>query len=370
MIDHSRWLEQPIVELDVEECRLKQILKDYPFLLEATEPFLESTVETIRSCRTDQFREMTENLGHVLISTVIEEASGKSGIVDDRTLYWTRLLIKVVIREVLLNESNFSPRDINELLDIFEIASRRHQNSYARQHPLEPKVVITGFDPFKLNDNLPQSNPSAVIALDTVRKWNNLPVVVYLFPVRYQDFDDKVVEKYLANEFMSLPRVVATLSMGREQFDLERFPGIRRSSIAVDNLDYCPVTESHQPRCMDEYQEFLEFTLPTKPMIKVGGPWSIQDNRTVETQQSGKIEASELRQLQGEIAVRGSGGGFLSNEIAYRTRFLQLQMNKQFPLGHIHVPRIQLFDTEELNQMSEQTRRMLWAVLDNPQAAL
>ena len=100
-------------------------------------------------------------------------------------------------------------------------------------------------------------------------------------------------------------------------------------------------------------------------MSTVKGNWSVLDNRRVRTKESGDFEASSLEEITGQTAVSGSGGGFLSNEIAYRTLLLQSKLNRQFPLGHLHVPRIYEYDPQVLSNMTNQTRALIVAALES-----
>jgi pyrrolidone-carboxylate peptidase len=43
-------------------------------------------------------------------------------------------------------------------------------------------------------------------------------------------------------------------------------------------------------------------------------------------------------QLTGGEAVEGSGGGYLSNEIFYRTALLRSDSGSTVPYGHLHTP--------------------------------
>lgn len=293
-----------------------------------------------------------------LIPTIIKECS-HGEVVDDRPIYWGRLLT-----QYLFNWCNrgLVPRAARtDLCSIHEITSRHYANKAARTTPIdEPRVILTAFDPFLLNTNVEQSNPSASIVLTLAEIYqDSVPIDVFVFPVRYRDFNKGIVERVLKPRFENDPLLVLTLSMGRADFELERFVGRRRSSRALDNLDYSPVREGRIPPCLAKSPEFLEFTLPTEIFTDTQGPWKTLDNRTVATKDRGEFESQSLKELEGEICVRGSGGGFLSNEIAYRTRLLQLQMNKSFPLGHVHVPRISEFRSSEMSKMIRQTAQIL-----------
>jgi hypothetical protein len=71
------------------------------------------------------------------------------------------------------------------------------------------------------------------------------------------------------------------------------------------------------------------------------------------------FEPSTLSQLRGAIAVEGGGGGYLSNEISYRSIRLRNLMGSTIPTGHIHTPRISRFDPDEIDKIATQVEQML-----------
>ncbi len=63
--------------------------------------------------------------------------------------------------------------------------------------------------------------------------------------------------------------------------------------------------------------------------------------------------------------MRGSGGGYLSNEISYRTvRLVQLH-NSPALVGHIHTPRIQGYDRATVKRISDQIQKLLQVLVKN-----
>ena len=353
---------------DVEQRRLHVLNQKAPRIWKQITEFAVGThlAQVGFSNVDDQFpldQLMIQN-AETLIPTFIKECSHDK-VVDDRPIYWGRLLT-----QYLFNWCNrgLIPRAAKTgLCSIHETTSRHYANKAARTAPItEPRVILTAFDPFLLNTNIEQSNPSASIALTLAEIYqDSVPVDVFVIPVRYRDFNRGIVEQFLKPRFEKEPLFVLTMSMGREDFELERFVGRRRSSRALDNLDYSPVRDGQNPPCLTKSPEFLEFTLPTEIFTDIRGPWKTLDNRKVATKNRGEFESLSLKELEGEVCIRGSGGGFLSNEIAYRTRLMQLQMNQYFPLGHVHVPRISEFRPSELWQMVRQTAQVLDRLLEN-----
>jgi hypothetical protein len=192
--------------------------------------------------------------------------------------------------------------------------------------------------------------------------------------VRYADFDQGEIESLLA-PFYALNSVdlIATLSMGRSDFDLEHFPGLRRSATAPDNLNVYTGANKTNPLVPSLLaapligDEFVLFSLPYQAMMKAEGSYKINDNRGVTILVSGKslsskaedITANSLSELTDKVSVQGGGGGYLSNEISYRSIVLRNRLGSTIPTGHIHTPRISGFDAEINRRIIAQIEAML-----------
>ncbi len=277
-------------------------------------------------------------------------ADVQAGNLDDRSLYWARLRLLRMLR------------DVDESVAAVERESRgllRTSDGDA------PGVLLTGFDPFRLDADIGQSNPSglAALALDgTLIAGSRVQSAI--LPVRYADFDSGLVEGYLAAHYTNGLDLAVTVSMGRDAFDIERFPGRRRSATKPDNRgEYGggSPTEPHPPPDLDG-PEFLEFSLPGESMARVGGQWPVRDNRDVQTLR-GALSARSLADLRGETAVSGSGGGYLSNEVAYRSLLLGRRLGVDFPIGHIHTPVLRGHDASLERAIVDQVRRLIEVAL-------
>ena len=265
-----------------------------------------------------------------------------SRIFDDRPLYWGRLLLYETLAD----------RNLDDFIPLIEQLSR---NFEPRQSGSELLTIITGFDPFGLDTNLQQCNPSGafVLALNG-RKISNLQVKSMIFPVRYADFDafsiENALEPILNSDSTAL---VLTVSMGREGFDLERFPAKCRGAKRPDNQNVV-VAETTVPFDPPlDGPSFLEFSLPIEEFWSRMSPESrsrISDNRHVSTVEDGAIDATSLDALEGKHALSGSGGNFLSNEISYRALNLQSKLGTRAPMGHVHVPRISGYSENQIRQ--------------------
>ncbi|GLR14888.1 hypothetical protein GCM10007907_36780 [Chitinimonas prasina] len=318
----------------------------------------------------------------------------EQGDFDDRPLYWARLALTSIIRD---NKPAFPLFEADRAAAIAALEQSSRGMDEIRYDPDRKikRILLTGFDPFALERNLDQSNPSGVTALlldgeEIVVNGERARVEVAVFPVRYADFDAGMVEDFLT-PWMAGPRALATwqaaagklpagvepqvdmvvtVSMGREQFDLERYPGLRRSAKATDNLAALSGGSRTAPVIPLLHglplvgPEFVEFSLPVAAMQTANGPYKVQDNRWVRVMPDTRMAAGGLAALHGKTAVEGGGGGYLSNEISYRSVRLRNQLGlAQLPVGHIHTPSIQAFEPAKTADITKQVREMLKAAI-------
>lgn len=292
----------------------------------------------------------------------------QSNSFDDRPLYWTRLLSSKILRETAPS-FKVSQSQKTALLDILEQGSRGRTELSYTQGTMK-KILLTGFDPFLLDKNINQSNPSGVAALlmdGQIIQYKGITAEIntVMIPVRYKDFDQGIIEALLAPYYaLNNIDMIVTVSMGRKEFDLERFPGKRRSVTAPDNLNVlsggsktAPIISQLNDRLLPG-NEFVEFSLPVQAMQQAIGPYKVIDNNKITTLEK-TFKAKNLTELEHQTAVSGSGGGYLSNEISYRSIRLKNQLNSDIPTGHIHTPRIQQFQPEVEKKIIMQISSML-----------
>jgi pyrrolidone-carboxylate peptidase len=281
-----------------------------------------------------------------------------SGKLDDRPLYWQRL---ATLRQCRNSVDEAA-------LQGFESASRG-LDDFKFSEKSDLRIAVTGFDPFGLEAEITQGNPSGVIALAINGRQLKVGRQVAeirsaMVPVRFSDFDNGFVEGLLVPVLNDLD-MIFTVSMGRDGFDLERFPGKRRASGKPDNLDLLcggtPVNPIVPPGLTGP--DFVEFSLPVDAMRSVTGEFEIRDNRTVTTLESGQLDAGSLDEIEDQTAVQGSGGSYLSNEISYRAVRLVNASNRFIPVGHIHTPRMAGFDSERVPGIVEQAITMIEAAV-------
>jgi pyrrolidone-carboxylate peptidase len=288
------------------------------------------------------------------------------GQYDDRTLYWARLQMSKALKSSPAYK-NLLPVQQQNLQWQLELISRG-KNDVKFDKGTDKKILITGFDPFFLDRNIDQSNPSGVAALaldDLVirRDGKSAEIESLIVPVRFADFDKGMIETLLAPYYNKVDMII-TISMGRENFDLERFPGLRRSAKAPDNLNVYTGANNEaplKPVFLGKNlpgDEFVEFSLPVTAMNKATGHYKINDNRMVTTITK-KFTPQTLKELKGEVSVQGSGGGYLSNEISYRSLVLRNEKNPVLPVGHIHTPRIKAYQPKASENIVKQIKQML-----------
>ena len=277
-------------------------------------------------------------------------ADAQNGFLDDRPLYWARLKLLCAL-----------PAEVRS-------AAERTSRGMDFEWPTGvPTALVTGFDPFHLHRDIAQSNPAGLAAMalhgTTIA---GVHIRAAVLPVRFVDFDQGLVEDLLTPVLRRRPRLVLTISMGRGEFDVERFPGRRRSSQSADNRSVrCGATAGDPlPPPGLAGPEFLETTLPVAAMAAVQGRWRVRDNRRVTTLHRGELNAASLADLAGETSVEGSGGGFLSNEIAYRSLWLRSALDVDAPVGHLHVPAVRGYDEAVETAVVEQVRRIVEAALE------
>ncbi|WP_024607150.1 hypothetical protein [Pseudoalteromonas sp. TAB23] len=354
--------------LTVEEQRINKAQSAMPNVLNAFTPQVSSFEQ--------QFKELNDfKSAKILVQNFSFELweNAKQRIVktnnyDDRELYWARLLSSKVIRTTSPKFS-ITQAQLNTLLTMLEEGSRG-RTDLAFSSGSTKKILLTGFDPFLLDKNINQSNPSGVAALlldGQVINYNgiNAEINTVMVPVRYEDFDQGIIESLLAPYYaLNNVDMVVTVSMGRTEFDLEHFPGKRRSVTAPDNANIVyggtqtsPVIPKLNGRPLPG-NEFVKFSLPVTYMQKAKGPYKVIDNHEVTTLEK-TYKAGSYGELKNSIAVNGGGGGYLSNEISYRSIRLRDALNSSIPTGHIHTPRIQQFEPETEAKIVKQIKAML-----------
>ncbi|GAA0213652.1 hypothetical protein GCM10009123_21090 [Kangiella japonica] len=357
------------IDITVEEIRLYKADDVFPEIINRYDSTVNNFITDFRNANSfEAAKNITQKHSQALWKVATKDLQQTQSTFDDRPLYWARLKMS---KAVHLGKSGqaFSRDQINQLVAIIDQASRGYSDINFKASS-DIKILITGFDPFLLDRNIKQSNPSGVAALWLDNKiiekdGKTIEIQAAMFPVKYQDFDEGIVEKvtepFLKNNSIDM---LATISMGREHFDLEHFPGRRRSASAPGNNNMHSGGSHTNPVIPKlgnkplQGPEFVEYTLPYEAMMQTKGKYKINDRRQVTTLEK-TFKPNSLQELEGAIAVEGGGGGYLSNEISYRTVLLGNKLGTKVPTGHIHTPRIKSFDKEVIQEIVGQIQRML-----------
>ncbi|WP_434939944.1 hypothetical protein ACRWQN_04720 [Shewanella sp. HL-SH8] len=355
---------------DVEELRLPLASKTMPRIVDRYQDVTEGANNKLSSA-TDELAitQMVANEGHLLWLQAVKDV--QSGHTDDRALYWSRLMMRESLKTQRVGY-NIAPWQREILVSAIEKTSRGFSDIHFKTDT-RIKILLTGFDPFFLDKDIGQSNPSGVTALALDGYQFNIggkiaQIETVMIPVRFADFDKGIIESLLTPIYRdNSVDMIFTVSMGREQFDIERFPARNRSADAPDNLNVLtgasktnplPPMLNNQPLTGPE---FVEFSLPIAAMQKEKGHWQVNDNHQVSTIDRGQFEAKSLNELQNETSVEGSGGGYLSNEISYRSILLMQQFGRNIPVGHIHTPKVKGYDSQAEHDIVEQIKVMITA---------
>lgn len=261
--------------------------------------------------------------------------------VDDRPLYWARLVLRSRLRAW---EPSFplTGAERGALLHLFETASRGITDLDFPPGDRWVRVVVTGFDPFHLDTDPACSNPSGAAALD-LHGWTfpvgerTAVVRSAVFPVRWGDFDAGIVEEALADQY-GVADAVITLSRGRDRFDLEVWNGVWRGG-GEDNLG---VSRTGRAPVAPEAPEWTRTSLPVERIVAdTTGPDAMVVNTEVtEVPEGGDTPVTRPGgPTAGSAARKGGGGDYLSNEIAYRNTLLRDRADSVVAAGHVHLPR-------------------------------
>ncbi|MFE8913913.1 pyroglutamyl peptidase [Streptomyces globisporus] len=280
-------------------------------------------------------------------------ATGDLSRGDDRPLYWARLALS---RELRAWTPRFGLDDQRReaLHSALETASRGQSDIHYRGHRTK-RVLVTGFDPFTLDRDVRIGNPSgaSALALDgTLVQTPDGParIETVVFPVRWADFAEGVVERALARHLPHLD-LFTTVSQGRQgRFDVERTNGAWRGGFAdnenASSTGLVPVADpATQP-------QWTSTTLPYRQLTEADtGRFPVYDNTGVTEIPAGGTQPVTRPDgpTPGSAARAGGGGDYLSNEIAYRVTLLRDRLRlPDLPGGHLHTPVLQ-FGAENSN---------------------
>ncbi|MFI9718437.1 pyroglutamyl peptidase [Streptomyces sp. NPDC052396] len=287
-------------------------------------------------------------------------ANGDLSRDDDRPLYWARLDLTAQLRrwqpEFALDE-----RQRSALVQRVERASRGQDSlAFPAGHRVK-RILVTGFDPFQLDDDIRRSNPSGAAALALDGTTVNTPsgparIETALFPVRWDDFAAGTVEHTLLPCFRPGPLgappggsrgkvdMFTTISQGRPgRFDVERTNGAWRGGFDDNARVSREGTVPVPPRVPSVHPQ-PQWTVTTLPYAAITaartGPFPVYDHTAVTEIPAGGTDPVNRPDgpTPGSTARAGGGGDYLSNEIAYRATLLRDAVRARVPGGHLHTP--------------------------------
>jgi pyrrolidone-carboxylate peptidase len=287
---------------------------------------------------------------------------------DDRGLYWARISMALALRQ-WQPHFTLGTADRAELIRSFEYSSRGITSS--RFSPGVKKILVTGFDPFTLDADIRIGNPSGANALSLDgQRWTvngtTYEIQTVVFPVRYTDFDESMVENALAPHYRGGPQhadLVMTASQGRVGiFDLEAFNGRRRSVSSIgDNNNLWGGGTINAPVVSPSMPAGPEWLTSSLPLARMSGATVPAQFRTRVNTSVLEIPAGQTLPVRrpdgptaGSIASEGTGGGYLSNEVAYRNTLQRDLLDPSMPAGHLHVPVLQ-FDAANKTAITDPT---------------
>jgi hypothetical protein len=346
---------------------IKNIVDDFSEFMYEDHPDL--TLEDIRNkvatSATELWKEAVwQNQGYRLTNRNVDPVTGVLNttesevqpILDDRPLYWARLVMEVILKRHPIFEGDIDferslvkrGTELEKMIQLFEEKSRNYTGvdfSAARGK----RVLITGFDPFFLDEfkdrtgeNIRQSNPSGVVALAlayTDRPGFHIQTMVV--PVRYTDFDSSqsrnqghgegIIEKYIGTLVEQVDMIITISQYRPGENVIDMFATCRRGGRTKDNQNY---TREIGSKALDTPFEWIPTTLPRSfaitPFVKLN--WEYNNVGSV----PGQFPPSNDM-----LITEGPGGNYLSNEIFYRVAKIRMEHRPTLPSGHFHIAQIQ-----------------------------
>ncbi|HEV7899922.1 MAG TPA: hypothetical protein VGP31_18970 [Planosporangium sp.] len=299
--------------------------------------------------------------GAELWQTAVQRAQGTRWMgsierYDDRPLYWARLM---GTRDLRQWRPAFPLSDTARaaLVKTFEYASRGISSTdYPRTRKIT-RVLVSGFDPYQLNNEIRRSNPSGASALQLDGQVyqvgdRTVHIQAVMLPVTWSAFNAGYVEDafgpHLAAGSTQRADLIMTVSQGlRGTMNIEQWAGAWRGGSPDNNNEGTPelvprVTTWPQP---SPNPEFIETTLPYQQMVAAGTtPWPVRLNpRLCEWTDNtrpdpAKISCHDNGPSPDAQANSGGGGNYLSNESMYRSNRLRLALGAtDIRGGHLHI---------------------------------
>ncbi|MGG7471194.1 hypothetical protein ACVVIH_22060 [Chryseobacterium arthrosphaerae] len=252
---------------------------------------------------------------------------------DDRPLYWARNKMQTylkrhpVFKDHIDYETSIVKKGtgLENIIKKFEELSRNYTGIDFSKAGSKKKVLITGFDPFQLDSDKEIFNPSGILALglngnhDLLK--SNIFVQTCILPVRYEDFDNQVIENIIRKHLPNVDMIMTTsLNGDNEFFDVEKYAISYRGG-GTDNMNIG--YHANEERFIENKKSI--YTKTSLPKEKIFG-----------TNKSINIDGFNINYDENKDSNNGSGGNYLSNEIMFRATSVRgITSNK--PVGHFHL---------------------------------
>jgi hypothetical protein len=307
-----------------------------------------------------------EDIWNQAVSTV---QANNNANPDDRALYWSRIKMQVALKSHPYFDGGINNTDLDKLIVLFEEKSRNYKGVDFSNTPTgAKKILITGFDPFLLNEkhslhgsyfNIRQSNPSGCVALalHNTQTPNGIGYIqTILVPVRYSDFDSSknrtsgqgegIIEKYIKPWLDEVDMVITISQALPNQYNIDKYATATRGGF-VDNMNFERIAGSRSVNILgNSVLEWIETTLPNEfiatPVI-INNEFKDKNGIIHNLNASGNDVP-----VTGEQMIEGPGGDYLSNEIFYRVAKLRKEWIKSKlpnvvtkPTGHFHIAKLQ-----------------------------
>ncbi|MBY6037138.1 hypothetical protein KUV80_10750 [Fictibacillus nanhaiensis] len=296
--------------------------------------------------------------GTSLWKTAVDRAQGKRpdlgdlDTYDDRPLYWARLHMTSALRQW---EPDFevTEEEREQLMKKLEYTSRGITSIEFPKGKRVKRILVSGFDPYRLEQEFRRTNPSGASGLQLDGQWvwtDDGPAMIQAanFPVRWDDFEEGIVEDtfgpYLKKGKDRVDLIMTISQGGPRKMAIEGFAGRWHTGAdnKLENRSEVIPPVSHWPM-PEALPEFIETTLPVEAMIDAEtGPWPVFRNDKVcewlppnyddpyVCHENGPTPESKARQ--------GGGGSYLSNESQYRSNRVRIGLKAyDIPGGHLHI---------------------------------
>ncbi|OXA93481.1 C15 family peptidase [Flavobacterium hercynium] len=353
-IAYLRNYEESIGLFNTNDLEIKDLQSNYE------NHFISSNLEILKIERDfSEFINNTKDLTIEQIKTRVEHDAKciwdmsmkqvQSGKLDDRPLYWARNKMQVQIKRHFLFEEDIDfeksivkkGTELDKIIQVFEGKSRNYAGIDFSKGGSKKKVLITGFDPFQLEFGKDTFNPSGIVALNSQNNLKlldaNIFVQTCIFPVRYEDFDNGIVEKIVAKFIDEVDMIITTSLNGSNSiFDIEKY-AIEFRGGGTDNMNIGEGGD--EERLIRNINSiYTETTLPKDKIF---------EEKNIIT-----INNLSVRYDIEKDKENGSGGNYLSNEIMYRATKVRGSKSKK-PVGHFHLGNLKTHNKSDINRMNE-----------------